>query len=132
METFMTILFVLSIALVLGASIFLTIGLLFVIEQKSIENRDIWLSLICLVTGFGGYIAATNIDDYQATMKVEQFKATCLLEGSEGRFDAIKKNVIVKIDSEIEVELTGTDWTLRIGDEMLNAASLPKCAELSK
>ena len=127
METFMTILFVLSVTLIIlaGAAVVSVLAIMY--DSKRVESDEIWIILVCVAVGLGGYIAGVNIDDYQAQMKIEQFKNICILEDSEGRFDANNGSAVFKIDGDIELMMIGSDWRVRLDDEMLDVLHLPKC-----
>ena len=127
METFMTILFVLSVVLITLAGAAVVSVLAIIYDSKRVESAELWIILVCVAVGLGGYIAGVNIDDYQATMKVEQFKIVCVLNDGDSRFDAVKGNGILKLDGDIEVEITGGEWVVRLSDEMYDATKLPKC-----
>jgi len=123
----MTILFVLSVVLITLAGAAVVSVLAIIYDSKRVESAELWIILVCVAVGLGGYIAGVNIDDYQATMKVEQFKIVCVLNDGDSRFDAVKGNGILKLDGDIEVEITGGEWVVRLSDEMYDATKLPKC-----
>jgi hypothetical protein len=127
METFMTILFVLSVVLIIlaGAAVVSVLAIMY--DSKNVESTEIWVILVSVAVGLGGYIASVNIDDYQAGMKLEQFKSVCVLNSGDDRFDATSGNAIFKFDGDIEVEVTGGEWVVRLDDEVYDAAKLPSC-----
>ncbi|MEK7159605.1 MAG: hypothetical protein AAB575_04195 [Patescibacteria group bacterium] len=127
METFMTILFILALIVMLVGVANVIWAIVVALDMRELGWPNIIVSLIGIAVALGGYIAAVNIDDYQAEMKVEQFRTVCVLTDGDNRFDAARGTAVFKFDGDIEVEMVGGDWTIRLDDQMYDAAKLPNC-----